>query len=126
VLATTTVVFPDAPEAPTLEVEVAKKSEEAERGLMYRRSMPDHRGMLFAFQERRTHAFWMRNTCISLDMMFVDTDGVIVGIVESAEPLSETSQSVGCASSWVIETNAGWTRRHGIRPGQKVQIASMK
>ena len=89
---------------------------------MYRRSMADDRGMLFQLDGRRDHTFWMHNTCIPLDMMFVDDDGVIVGIVEGAAPLTDTTRSVGCPSSFVLEVNGGWTRKHGVKPGQKLTL----
>jgi uncharacterized membrane protein (UPF0127 family) len=89
---------------------------------MYRRTMGEEHGMLFHLDERRDHTFWMHNTCISLDMLFVDDDGMVVGIVEGASPLTDTTRSVGCASSWVLEVNAGWCRRHGVRAGQKMGI----
>lgn len=116
------VAFPDAPERPKVEVELVKTGPEIERGLMYRRSMPEDHGMLFRLGERREHTFWMHNTCIPLDMLFVDDDGTIVGIVEGAEPLTDTVRTVGCPSSWVLEVNAGWTRKHGVRAGQKMGI----
>ncbi|MBX3199988.1 MAG: DUF192 domain-containing protein [Labilithrix sp.] len=116
------VTFPDAPGAPRVEVELAKTPHDVERGLMYRRAMADDRGMLFRLDGRREHTFWMHNTCISLDMMFVDDDGVIVGIVEGAAPLTETTRSVGCPSVFVLEVNGGWARKRGVVPGQKITI----
>jgi hypothetical protein len=89
---------------------------------MYRRSMPEDHGMLFHLDERREHTFWMHNTCMPLDMLFVDDDGTVVGIVEAATPLTDTSRTVGCPSSFVLEVNAGWCRRHGVRAGQKLGI----
>jgi len=116
------VAFPDAPGNPRVEVELAKGEHDVQRGLMYRTSMPEDRGMLFKLGERTDHTFWMHNTCIPLDMLFVDDDGLIVGIVESARPLDDSTRSVGCPSSWVLEVNAGWSRRHGVKPGQKLGI----
>lgn len=116
------VAFPDAAGNPRVEVEIVSSDAELQRGLMYRMSMPEAHGMLFRLGERRDHAFWMHNTCMSLDMLFVDDDGLIVGIVEGATPLNDASRSVGCPSSWVLETNAGWCRRHGVRAGQKMGI----
>ncbi|HVJ90899.1 MAG TPA: DUF192 domain-containing protein [Labilithrix sp.] len=116
------VTFPDAPNAPRVEVELAKSPHDVERGLMYRRSMPEDHGMLFTLDGRREHTFWMHNTCISLDMMFIDDDGVIVGIVEGAAPLTETTRSVGCPSVFVLEMNGGWARKHGVAPGQRITI----
>ncbi len=116
------VTFPDAPNTPRVEVELAKTPHDVERGLMFRRSMADDHGMLFTLDGRREHSFWMHNTCIPLDMMFIDDDGVIVGIVEGAAPLTDTTRSVGCPSVFVLEVNGGWTRKHGIVPGQKITI----
>ncbi|MBX3206877.1 MAG: DUF192 domain-containing protein [Labilithrix sp.] len=116
------VTFPDTPGTPRVEVELAKVQPHVERGLMYRRSMADDRGMLFKLEGRREHTFWMHNTCIPLDIMFVDDDGLIVGIVEGAAPLTDTTRSVGCPSSFVLEVNGGWARKRGVVPGQKITI----
>ena len=116
------VAFPDAAGKPKVEVEIVKSDAETQRGLMYRMSMPEAHGMLFNLRERSDHAFWMHNTCLPLDMLFVDDDGLIVGIVEGATPLTDATRSVGCPSVWVLEVNAGWCRRHGVRAGQKMGI----
>jgi uncharacterized membrane protein (UPF0127 family) len=121
-LPTAQVAFPDASGNPKVEVEIVKSDTETQRGLMYRMTMPEAHGMLFNLRERTDHAFWMHNTCISLDMLFVDDDGLIVGIVEGATPLSDATRSVGCPSTWVLETNAGWCRRHGVRAGQRMGL----
>ncbi len=116
------VAFPDAASKPKVEVEIVKSDTETQRGLMYRMSMPEAHGMLFNLRERSDHAFWMHNTCLPLDMLFVDDDGLIVGIIEGATPLTDTTRSVGCPSTYVLEMNAGWCRRHGVRAGQKLGI----
>lgn len=116
------VTFPEAKSAPKVSVELASKPREVERGLMYRKAMADDRGMLFRLSERKVQTFWMQNTCISLDMMFIDDDGTIVGISEAARPLDESIRSVACPSAWVLEVNAGWSRKYGIKPGQKMTI----
>jgi uncharacterized protein len=116
------VTFPEAPGVPKVDVELATTEREITRGLMYRRSMPEEHGMLFHLDERREHTFWMHNTCMPLDMLFIDEDGTIVGIVEAATPLTDSSRTVGCPSVFVLEVNAGWSRRHGVRAGQKVGI----
>jgi uncharacterized membrane protein (UPF0127 family) len=122
VMPVTAVSFPDAPGAPSIDIELARSPHDIERGLMYRRTMPDNRGMLFRLDARREQVFWMHNTCIPLDMMFIDEDGVIVGIVESATPLTDTPRSVQCPSRFVLEVNAGWVRRRGVAPGQTVSL----
>jgi hypothetical protein len=109
-------------EGKKLEVELARSGNESLRGLMYRTSMPEEHGMLFRMGERAEHSFWMRNTCIPLDMMFIEDDGFIVGIVENVPVLNEKPRGVACQSSGVLEVNAGWSRRHGVKPGQKVVI----
>jgi len=114
------VTFPEAPNAPNVDVELAVSEKEITRGLMYRRTMPEEHGMLFKLEERREHTFWMHNTCRPLDMLFIDDDGTLVGIVESATPLTDSPRTVGCPSVFVLELNAGWCRRHGVKPGQKL------
>lgn len=114
--------FPDADGNPKLEVELVTTEKEIQRGLMYRLTMPEEHGMLFRLGDRSDHTFWMHNTCIPLDILFVEDDGLIVGIVEGAAPLTDTTRSVGCPSSWVVETNAGWTRRRGVRAGQRLGL----
>jgi len=116
------VAFPEAASKPKVEVEIVKSDTETQRGLMYRMSMPEAHGMLFNLRERSDHAFWMHNTCLPLDMLFVDDDGLIVGIIEGATPLTDSTRSVGCPSTYVLEMNAGWCRRHGVRAGQKMGI----
>ena len=116
------ITFPEAAGSPKVDVELAKSEHDIQRGLMYRRSMAEDHGMLFHLDERREHTFWMHNTCMSLDMLFIDEDGTVVGIVEGATPLTDTSRTVGCPSVYVLELNAGWCRRHGVRAGQKLAL----
>lgn len=113
--------FPETGDA-GVEAELARTTRETMRGLMYRRSMPDDHGMLFWMRARDDHSFWMHNTCIPLDLVYIDDDGLVVGIVENAPTLNDESRGVGCPSVWVLEVNAGWTRRHGVRAGQRVTL----
>lgn len=106
----------------SVEVELALTDAETERGLMYRTTMPDGHGMLFAMEERKRQTFWMHNTCIPLDMLFIDDDGLIVGISENVPTLSDDVTSVACPSSFVLEVNAGWCRAHGVKAGQKAVL----
>jgi uncharacterized membrane protein (UPF0127 family) len=115
-----TLTFPDA-DAIQARVELARAAPEHERGLMYRKQMDDDAGMLFRM-EREVHTFWMHNTCIPLDMLFLDTDGFIVGIVENAPTLNDGPRSVACPSAWVLEMNAGWSRKHRVKAGQRVTL----
>ncbi len=105
-----------------LEAELVSSPHDTARGLMYRRSMPQDRGMLFDLRAREDHQFWMHNTCIPLDLLYIDQDGLLVGIVENAPTLDDGPRGVGCPSRYVLEVNAGWTRRHGVRAGQFVAL----
>ncbi len=116
------VVLQDATGAKhTVEVEVAANDRARTRGLMWRRELPGGKGMLFIFPDGdQVRSFWMRNTLIPLDMLFIDSAGVIVGIVESAQPRTLTSRTVGKPSTYVLEVPGGWTREKGIRTGSSV------
>ncbi|HEY8039039.1 MAG TPA: DUF192 domain-containing protein [Polyangiaceae bacterium] len=117
------VAFPDAAGAgAAVDAEVVSSEHDTMRGLMYRRSMPEEHAMLFDLRVRDDHQFWMHNTCIPLDLLYVDEDGLVVGIVENAPTLDDTSRGVGCPSRYVLEVNAGWSRRHGVKAGQRMTI----
>ena len=118
------VSFPAAATA-SVEVELALSDDEVTRGLMYRTHMPDDHGMIFRLEDRKEQTFWMHNTCISLDMMFIDEDGTIVGILENVPTLNDEARTVGCPSRYVLEVNGGWSRRHGVSAGQKAVIPKM-
>lgn len=116
------ITFLDAPKAPPVEVELARDDASRERGLMYRTSMPKNRGMLFSWQEERPRNFWMHNTCIPLDMLYVTKEGVIAGILEQVPTLNEAPRGIKCPVAHVLELNAGWARAHGLAPGMKLKI----
>jgi uncharacterized protein len=106
-------------------VELAERDEDRMRGLMYRRRLADTQGMLFVFDTREEHPFWMRNTCIPLDMLYIDTDGLIVGIEENTRTLNDENYSTGCSAQYVLEVAGGWSRRHEVRPGQFVRMEGL-
>jgi uncharacterized membrane protein (UPF0127 family) len=117
------VVFAEAPGSPRLNVELARSEPEKERGLMYRTSLPDAQGMLFSWGgEERPRTFWMHNTCIPLDMMFIARDGTITGILEQVPTLNDEPRGVPCPAAYVLEVNAGWSRSHGVKSGTRVHI----
>lgn len=117
------VAFPEAPNGgATVEAEFVSSPHDTQRGLMYRKSMPEDHGMLFRLEERTDQQFWMHNTCIPLDLIYVDEDGLVVGIVENAPTLDDGPRGVGCPSRYVLEVNAGWSRRHGVKAGQRMTI----
>ena len=73
--------------------------------------------MLFLFDRTEVLTFWMKNTLVPLDMIFIGEDRRVVGVVEGAEPLSTDSRSVGVPSRYVLEVNAGFAALHGVAPG---------
>ncbi len=101
-------------------VELATNDEERARGLMYRKELPEGRGMLFDFKTEQPAEFWMRNTYVSLDIIFIRGDGRILRIAENTEPLSERLIPSGGPIRGVLEVVAGTARKLGIAPGDKV------
>jgi uncharacterized protein len=116
------ITFTDAPGAPQVDVELARDEASRERGLMYRTSMRESRGMLFSWQDERVRNFWMHNTCIPLDMLYVTNEGIIAGILEQVPTLNDSPRGVQCPVAHVLELNAGWARAHGVAPGMKLKI----
>jgi uncharacterized membrane protein (UPF0127 family) len=107
--------------AHTLMVEVARTPQQRITGLMYRRSMPRNHGMLFTFDTDQVIMMWMKNTYISLDMIFLDRTGVVISVVTDAVPFSEAIISSGGIAAAVIEVNAGVARELGITAGAVVR-----
>ena len=108
------------------EVEIAKDEATREKGLMFRRYMPEDRGMLFEFDANRPVAFWMKNTYIPLDMVFIAPNGVVTHIARNAEPLSEAEISSGGPCIAVLEINGGEAARIGLHDGDRVRAAYFK
>ncbi len=105
-------------------VEIAATPETITQGLMYREEMPQDHGMLFLFARESERSFWMRNTLIPLDMLFIDSMGVIRHIHENAIPLDETPISSNVPVQMVLELNGGSVAKFGIEPGDQVYIGS--
>jgi uncharacterized protein len=101
-------------------VEMATTEEEKTTGLMYRKELPDGRGMLFDFSPPQEVSMWMKNTFISLDMIFIRADGTILRIAENTEPQStRIIPSRGLVTA-VLEVIAGTAKKYGIEPGDRV------
>ncbi|MFT3922511.1 MAG: DUF192 domain-containing protein [Myxococcales bacterium] len=112
-----------APRAPlTVKVEVAATDQQRQMGLMFREQMGELEGMLFIFPTERHNSFWMRNTLLPLDMFFIDSDWTVVGVVENAEPLTESPREVAGMSQYVLEVNAGFAKRQGFGAGDKLRF----
>jgi uncharacterized membrane protein (UPF0127 family) len=117
------VVAPAKGREVAFQVEIADTPAKREMGLQYRRELALNRGMLFLFPEERQHTFWMKNTPIPLDMIFIGRDQRVVGIVENAVPFSLDSRTVaGAPSQFVLEINGGLSRRYGFKPGDSVHF----
>jgi uncharacterized membrane protein (UPF0127 family) len=122
----TEVVFPDKT---TISVEVAQTDTERQRGLMFRKSLGDDQGMLFVFEEPGFYPFWMKNTLIPLDMLWLDAGGRVVSISEYVPPCKTeecpsyppTSQS----AIYVVEVNAGFVKKHGVTVGDLLEIRGL-
>jgi hypothetical protein len=101
-------------------VEMATTEEEKTTGLMYRKELPDGKGMLFDFSPEQQVSMWMKNTYISLDMIFIRADGRILRIAENTEPHSTKIISSGGLAKGVLEVIAGTAQKYGIAPGDRV------
>jgi len=117
------VLFPSSGGAPlTVRVEVARTAAETARGLMFRKSLDADAGMLFLFDAPEIRRFWMRNTYIPLDMIFLDDKKTVVGIEENTIPLDETSRGPDRPAQYVIEVRGGYTRPHGVGLGSRAEF----
>jgi uncharacterized membrane protein (UPF0127 family) len=109
-------------------LEVARTEAERARGLMHRASMPERAGMIFLFDRPGIYPFWMKNTLIPLDMFWTDTSGTIVWIAESVPPCTADpcpEYPPRAVAQYVIETNAGFAKRHGVKVGQVVTLKNL-
>lgn len=104
----------------TIDIELAKTDEERAKGLMYRKSMSDTQGMLFLFDAPEEQSFWMKNTYISLDIVYVDDKKEIVSIQKYATPLSEAGLPSYKPAQYVVEVNAGFCDKYRIKYGDKI------
>ncbi len=101
-------------------VELATNEAERARGLMFRKELPDGQGMLFDFEREEPVSFWMHNTYISLDMIFIRSDGRILSIAANTEPMSDKLVPSGGPVRAVLEVIAGTADKLGIAPGDRV------
>jgi uncharacterized protein len=106
-----------------LDIELVRSDADMERGLMFRKSMPDGHGMLFDFRTAQPIMMWMKNTYIPLDMVFVGTDGHVTHVAEHAVPMSEAIISSEGPALGVLEINAGVAARIGVKPGDVVHAS---
>lgn len=105
-------------------IEIADSPQEHERGLMFRTEMPDNRGMLFVFDRSQTRAFWMKNTPMPLDLLFIGEDG-LVRAIQPGESFSEASIAPPVSAHFVLELKAGTSVRLNIETGNRVRHPSV-
>lgn len=103
-----------------LDIEIADDDEQRMTGLMFRDKMEENQGMLFIFPYETQQSFWMKNTIIPLDMIFINSKLEIVKIHKNTTPYSEQSYSSIKPAQYVIEVNAGYTSKYGIKEGDKI------
>ena len=101
----------------SFDVEVAQTQEERQKGLMFRESMPDNRGMLFVFEKDGPLAFWMKNTLIPLDMIFIDENLTVVDVLAAVPCKEDPCPNYKSHGRYVLEINAGLAGKHGIKNG---------
>jgi uncharacterized membrane protein (UPF0127 family) len=109
----------------SVRVELADTPERRTRGLMHRKELAGDAGMLFVFPRSEVHQFWMKNTPLPLDMIFIAADRTVVGVVEKAEPFTTTGRGVGKPSQYVLEVNGGFSAKYGIRAGDRVDFVGV-
>lgn len=105
-----------------VEVEIVSTPAQIQRGLMFREHLPPDQGMLFLMPEEKIWPFWMRNTLIPLDLIFIAGNMTIAGIVENAAPRTDTLRDVGVPSLYVLEVNGGFCAAHKVAAGAAVQF----
>ena len=103
-----------------IDIQIANTDFDRQLGLMFRKSMDENQGMLFIFPQESIQSFWMRNTYISLDMIFVSIDKKIITIHKNTKTLSDQSYSSTGPAKYVIEVDAGFSDKFNVRVGDKV------
>ncbi|MFC2136169.1 DUF192 domain-containing protein [Bacteroidota bacterium] len=103
-----------------IDIELAEDEEKRANGMMYRNKMEENQGMLFIFPREERQSFWMMNTVLSLDMLFVNSQNVVVNIHKDAVPFDKSSYASTGPAQYVVEVNAGYCDKYGIEPGDKI------
>ena len=103
-----------------IDVEIAERAADRMRGLMFRERMEENQGMLFVFPAEEPLSFWMKDTPLPLDIIFLGADRTIVTIRENTVPFSEASVPSDRPAQYVVEVNAGFAARHRLAPGDRV------
>jgi uncharacterized membrane protein (UPF0127 family) len=109
-----------------IDIELAVEESERTMGLMHRRSLPDTRGMLFIFEEEEQRSFWMKNTLIGLDILYIRQDGTIESIAPYTVPKNERSIPSKGPAKFVLEVFEGFCDRYGVKEGDKIVYTVMQ
>lgn len=115
-----TFFHPDGSPEETIDIEIADTDAAQSRGLMFRQELGYNRGMLFIFENPSTGGFWMKNTPLPLDIMFVDTDSTIINIARRTTPFSEENIYPDRPRLYVVEVRGGFSAMHGIEAGMTI------
>ncbi|MGI6047155.1 MAG: DUF192 domain-containing protein [Petrimonas sp.] len=107
----------------TIDIEIADNNQRRARGLMYRKSLPADAGMLFIFDVEEIQGFWMKNTYIPLDMLFVNANNEIITIHANTAPLREWNYASTKPALYVVEVNAGYCIQKNITEGDKINFS---
>ena len=118
-----TFTSPSGNVSPAFRMEVAATLESRTKGLMFRKAVGPQEGMIFLFGSERRQSFWMKNTLIPLDIVFVSSDWRVVGILNDVPPLTESPRSVPAPSQYVLEFAGGTAARLGLVEGAIVNIS---
>ncbi|MCC6463439.1 MAG: DUF192 domain-containing protein [Saprospiraceae bacterium] len=108
-----------------LYIEIAHEDQERMQGLMWRKKMEERQGMLFVFDWQSPQSFWMRNTYIPLDIIYIDEQFKVVSIRKNTPVLNDSPQPSGVPARYVVEVNAGVSDKYGIQPGSRVAWTDM-
>lgn len=113
---------PDQSVTPPLKLEVADTFEERQIGLMYRKQLPENSGMLFIFQKEEPRQFWMKNTYLELDIIFLDHEYRVTNVVSRAVPLTESHRNSTKPAMYAVELVGGSAEKLGIKEGSLLEI----
>ena len=120
-LKTATLVIEGESGAVHITAEIAKTNDERSRGLMFRKKLPDGKGMLFVFERDQQLSFWMKNTLIPLSIAFISSDGRIMEI-KDMQPLSENTVQSSRSVRYALEAPQGWFSRAGVQAGDRLRM----
>ena len=109
-----------------IDIEIADEEPERMRGLMDRFTLPENAGMLFIFPEEELRSFWMKNTYISLDIIYINSDKEIVSIQKYTQPQSTSSIPSEKQAKYVLEVNAGFSDKYMLQTGDKIDYTKLK